>query len=108
MCEHDQVLDSIDNSLLLLSQAALEKRSPIDQTIMASNTQPWVVDYRNRKHIFIWFPSAQSISFDDFGTGPIQAQVWINIGMPQGTRMFITTATGPTEFMIRCTDETIP
>lgn len=91
-----------------ITKTLTEKRDPIDQTIMASNTQPWVVDYRNRKHIFIWFPTAQTIQFDDYGTGPVQAQVWMNIGMPQGTRMFITSATGLTEFMVRCTDETIP
>lgn len=96
------------DALKLIADNINENREPIDNTLVASNTQPWIVDYRNRKHIFLWFPTAQTLSFDDYCTGPVQAQVWMNIGMPQGTRMFITNATGPTEFMVRWTDEVIP
>lgn len=96
------------NTLQEIHESILQKRDPIDQTIMASSTQPWVVDYRNRKHIFLWFPTAQTVSFEDFGTGPVTAQVWMNIAMPPSTRMFITSSSALVEFMVRYTDEIIP
>jgi len=108
MHSHEHTDIEILKCLEDIASSLKQEREPIDATVMVSNTQPYVVDYRNRKHIFVWFPTAQTISVDDYGTGPVQAQVWINLGLQQGTRLLITSVTAPTEIFIRCTDEIIP
>lgn len=94
---------------LCLIEEILRHRTPIDLTVQISAAQPWFVDYHNRKHIFLWLPtSALSLSFEDYGTGTVQQQVWTNIGMPPGTRIFAPGNATTTPIMIRCTDEVIP
>jgi hypothetical protein len=87
---------------------AVRIRSHIDQTFQIGANTPFVVDYRQRKHIFIWSPTSISISVEDYGTGTIPAQQWINIGIKEGTQILapaFTTSTTP--LMVRWTDEVI-
>lgn len=84
-------------------------RPPIDKTFQISSSQPYIVDYQERKHIYIWLPSVSlTLSFDDYGTGMVQAQVWTNIAMPPGVRIFAPNNATTTPIMVRCTDEMVP
>ena len=109
MCDEKISLDQLDTlkqiERLLLSMATLP---PIDVTVQLSANQPWVIDYHERTHIFVWFPSTQTVSFEDFGSGTMQGQVWTNLGLPQGVRMFATGTTSTVPMMVRCTNEVIP
>ena len=91
-----------------LLEEVLITRTPIDMTVQISATQAWPVDYRNRKHVFLWLPVGLTLSFEDFGSGPVAAQQWVNVGIPPGTRMLAPGQANPTYIMIRCTDEVIP
>src|SRR6266581_3632542 len=84
-------------------------REPIDDTVSISSTSPYVVDYRNRKHIFIWLPATQTLSIEDYGTGTVQGQVWINIGIRAGVKIAAPNVTsGSVQMMVRCTDSGEP
>jgi hypothetical protein len=96
-----------DEKIELLKK--IDGRPPIDDHIVVSSVRPWYVDYRERKHIFIWLPTTQTLSFEEFGSGTVQAQIWINIGMPAGIKMLAPNVTsGTIDVMIRCCDEELP
>lgn len=102
--EQVELLQQIER--LLLSVAYLPY---IDETYLISATQPYVVDYKDRRHVFIWTPTSQAVSLEDFGNGTLAAQVWTNLGLPQGLKIYATGVTnGTVPIMIRCTNEVIP
>lgn len=109
MCEQQTALEQLDRlhkiELLLQSLAYFP---PIDETVQLSASQPWTIDYHERRHIFVWFPTTQTVSFEDFGSGTMQGQVWTNLGLPPGVRMFATGTTTTAPMMIRWTNEVIP
>ena len=97
-----------DNDALCKIYEEIRRRSHIDQTVQIGALTPYIVDYKQRAHIFIWSPTSISLSIEDYGTGTIPAQIWLNIGIRSGTSIFapsFTTSTTP--LMIRCTDEVI-
>ena len=84
-------------------------REPIDSLVQISATQPYVVDYKERKHVFLWLPSsAITLKFEDYGSGTVQAQVWTNLGMPAGIKVTAPNNSSTTPIMVRCTDEDVP
>jgi len=105
---NEQILEQLElfnNSLHQL----IAGRPPIFSVEQLSSTRPYIIDYKERKHVYIWLPSSSlALSFEDYGTGTIQAQVWINLGLPEGIRVFATAITsGTTPMYIKCTDEVI-
>ncbi len=107
MCTDQQHKEQIDK--LEEIKHALVKRPPIDETIEISATKPWIIDYHERRHIFIWLPTAQlTLSFEDYGSGIVPLQVWVNVGMPSGIRVTATGQTNNTAIMVRYTDEVVP
>ena len=84
-------------------------RPPIFSAEQFSSTKPYIIDYKERKHVYIWLPSsALALSFEDYGSGTVQAQVWTNLGLPEGIRVFATAQTsGTTPLYVKCTDEVI-
>ncbi len=102
MCTDQQHKEKID----LLQDIA--GRPPIDDHVTISAVKPWYVDYRERKHVFIWLPVTQTLSFEEFGSGTVQAQIWINLGMPKGIKMLAPNSSTLIDVMIRCCDEELP
>ncbi len=106
---HHETLDTLKQiERLLLS---LARQEPIDRMVAISSTQPYVINYQERKHVYLWLPSSSlQLSFEDYGTGTVSAQIWVNLGMPQGIRVYAPTITAPgvtTPIYVRCTDEVI-
>ena len=86
----------------------LKRNPPLDQTFQISAIAPYRVDYRERAHIFIWLPTSLTLSIEDYGTGIVPAQQWINIAIKAGTFVFAPLVTsGTATFIVRCTDEVI-
>ena len=105
----DQRLATIETLLAKSLKVELQAREPIDQSVYISATRPWIVDYRNRKHVFLWLPStALTLSFEDYGQGVVQAQSWVNLGLPVGIRVFAPNQSSDTQILLRFTDELIP
>jgi hypothetical protein len=107
LARHHEQLDTLKQiERLLLSMAIHE---PIDRVVQISAQQPYVINYLERRHVYIWLPSSSlTLSFEDYGTGTVSAQIWVNLGMPQGIRVFAPAVLAPTPIYIRCTDEVIP
>jgi hypothetical protein len=111
MCtDHEKRVENTLFNILERIEAATIHRPPIDDMVQLSSTKPYVIDYKERRHVYIWLPStALALSFEDYGSGTVQPQIWVNLGMPQGIKVFATAITsGTTPIFIRCTDEVIP
>ena len=91
-----------------LLKIQLQAREPIDKTVYVSATKPWIFDYRNRKHVFLWLPSALTLSFEDYGSGVVNGQQWLNLAMPTGIRVLAPGQSSPAPMMLRFTDEVVP
>ncbi len=83
-------------------------REQFDQTVMISATNPWQVDYRNRKHIYLWSGTGLTLSVEDIGAQTITANIWNDISHPHGTYLYAQGQATNVPVRIRQTDETLP
>lgn len=98
-------LEKIIDELKYLTAFFSEARDPIDFPIQLSSTMPWNVDYRNRKHLFIYSPVQLILSLEDYGTSTLFANTWHTLDFPPGMRIFATNQTNPVYAFIKATDE---
>lgn len=106
MCSDDQhreKMDKLDGIAKLLTH-----RDPYDQDIQISDAQKWPLDYKGYRHVFMWCPTALTLNLGLYGTGPVQAQVWVNLGLKPNTEIFTSGQTAPVTVRLRFTDEVIP
>lgn len=89
-------------------QKLLQNRDPFDMDIQISDSQGWPLDYHNRKHVFMWCPTTLTLNLGLYGTGLVQAQVWINLGIRPGIEIFTSGQASPVTVILRFTDEVIP
>lgn len=105
----EQRLATLELLTAKITKILLQEREPIDQTVFVSSSQPWTVDRRNRKHVFLWIPgNALTLSFEDYGSGVVNAQQWINVGIPNGIKMLASGQSTAVQILLRFTDEEIP
>lgn len=83
-----------------------KKDEPLFHTFQLG-TQPFRLNYKNRRHVFVYNYSTAAVTLaaSDGQTVILPPQVWSNMGFQQGTS-FTTTTTSLIE--IKCTDEVIP
>ena len=106
--EPENTLQAILDALTRIDKL-LTPRDPIDTLHMISSSNAYILDYRERKHIYFWLPStALTLSFGDYGSGLVQAQVWTNIGFPAAVPVLATGQVANTPIFVKCTDEVIP
>ena len=103
MCDAPEMLKSLEKIEKLLTP-----RLPIDKTIVINDNQPWVMDYREYKHVFMWLPQALTLVMGEYGSGPVQAQVWINVGLRPGTKITTSGQATSVPIVLRFTDEVVP
>lgn len=72
------------------------------------STMPYVVNYKNRRHIYIYNPGTVLTLTDTAGEWKqtLNPQSWTNVSIPNGTRL--TATTGPAVIKVKCTDEVVP
>lgn len=90
---------------LRLSQPIYDDMVPADVSVM-----PYIVNYRNRRHIFIYNTEVTAVTLSDNAgewTLTLQPQTWTFLGAPQGTQLKATTGTGVV-IRVLCTDEILP
>jgi hypothetical protein len=102
----DDIRDIFQHSVDQFLAELYKKNSPLSTTFQLG-TQPYVVDYKNRRHIFVYNYSTTTVvlTSNDGKVINLPPQVWSNLGFQQGTSLS-TTAT--TLLEIKCTDEVIP
>ena len=107
MCTDEQHKEKMD--ALHRIERLLTHRAPQDTTVMISDTQPWKVDTRGYKHLFMWIPGASlTMNFGEYGSGPVQSQAWVNIGMHGGYDIVTVGQSSPVPIKLRFTNEVIP
>jgi hypothetical protein len=106
MCTDDQHQEKL--TLLQQIKNRLDTRNNIDDTPLVSTVRPLVIDFKDRKHLFIWSANAITFSLEDLGQIAITANTWTNISFQQGMRLVPASQTTPVSVFVRATDETIP
>lgn len=97
--------------VLLIREQFLRTNDPQwdDNVPQDVSKQPYIVNYKNRRHIFIYNPAATPLTLKD-GTGEwtiaLAATSWNNVSIPNGTQL--TASSGPATIKVKCTDEVIP
>lgn len=87
---------------------AVNARHPIDSTIQISSTQPYIVDYKERKHLYLFSAVSLTLSLEDLGTMTVSPNVFTLIDFPQGYRLYATNITGTSTYIqVKATDEVI-
>ncbi len=101
MCseEHEKLLKAINKNT--------DKRVPLDAIYQISSTQPLIVEYKERRHLFIWSANALTLTLEDIGTLSVSANTWTNIGYTEGMRLTPASNTIVAVF-VRATDESVP
>ncbi len=91
----------------LLVKDLLKSRTLVDQNVQMSDSIGYLVNYQERKFVFLSSTTAFTLALSNGATYPVEANVWFNASFPRGT---ILTADGqsdaaPLMVLIRCTDE---
>ena len=86
-----------------------EYHQPDWRIAMISDTQPWIMDYKGYRHVYLWIPgNPLTFNLGDFGTGLVANQQWINLALPIGLEIKTSGQTTPVEIRLKFTDEVIP
>ena len=107
MCDSPELLKELEAIKKLLAPGQLKE--PNYQTIMLSDTQGWLMDYKGYKHVYLWIPGAAlTLNLGEYGTGPVQAQVWVNLGLKLGIKIVTSGTTNPVPVILKFSDEVVP
>lgn len=83
-------------------------REPIYVSSFVSATQPFIMDYHERRHALLWLPgTSYTFSCEDYGTVVVPASTWINLGLQPGIRMFIPAQAVTVQIIWKFTDSTV-
>ncbi len=85
-----------------------ERMEPLDKIASISSTYPITVDYRGRRHLYIFSPVALALQVDSIGTIPIFPGFWTDISFQAGMRLYAQNLANPANVQLRATDEYIP
>ena len=75
-----------------------------DQTI---GPQPYVINYKNRKHLFMYTPTSFTGTMQDLGTVSFVAGNWYNMSFRPGTTLTVTSVAS-VNVLLKATDEIVP
>lgn len=106
--QHEHQKMTVLNQIHQLVRDEIVAKTPENYTFNGIlNGQPFVLDYKNRKHIFLYQNSGASINLvnTEFGSIPLTDASWTNWPFPQGTKW---TLSASALLNIRCTDEVVP
>lgn len=103
--EQMQLLAKIEK---LLTHKEEHSADPISGTVLLSASRPWLVDYRERKHIYFWSATGESLTIEDYGNFVVPAENWILFDMPSSMRVTAPNETDPITLFVKWTDELLP
>ena len=106
MCTEEQHAEEMAAFAALQARLDLliRGRTPIDTFYNISTETGVILDYKGRKHIFLWTANALTLTINALGTLSVAAEVWTNLDFTVGLTLFSSSAT-PQMILIRCTDE---
>jgi len=103
MCSDEQHQELIAQ----LKKLAPAPKEPYFLTVLISDSQGWQMDYRGYRHVYMWLPQALTLNLGEWGTGPVQAQVWISLGIKTGIRIMTSGTTNPVPVILKFSDEVV-
>lgn len=82
-------------------------RDPIDTTAALSSSFPYIVDSSRRRRLYLFSPTAFTLSLADLGTLSVLPNTWTDITFPSGYRLYAqgVSVNAPLFVFIRATDE---
>ncbi len=104
--EQQAILERLDKVLASL-KARIEGRSPFQKVVMVSATTPIVLDYRDRKFVYLYSANALTLSLEDLGTIAIPANTWINISFSPGLFIYAQGQVANVPVFLKQTDDAL-
>ncbi len=101
------IMETTEEKLLRQIAESVERRDDIDASILISATQPYILDYKSRKHIFCFSANALTLTLEDVGTIAIPAGEWTEISFIAGMKITASAQATPVLLLVRCTDQII-
>jgi hypothetical protein len=95
------------DEIIRLLKLNVSERPWIDTTYSICDTQGFYLDYKDRKHLYLFSANALTLNLQDIGTLSVSANTWTDISFRQGLRLFTSGTTNPVLVYVRATDETI-
>lgn len=104
--QHQEKLAALKRieTLLVLS---IKGRQAIDRNYSVSDTQGFVLDYQDRKHLYIYSSAAITLVIQNIGTVAVSANAWTNLDFREGIKLFTNGTANPVNVLVRATDEVI-
>jgi hypothetical protein len=109
MCTEEQkrqetaLLESIDTGIKHL----VSQLGDLDQTVLLSSTQPWLLDYKHRRYVYGYSSVALTLTVEDIGTVSVAANSWTNLGFQENMRIYASGQAGTVAIFVRCTNNSI-
>jgi len=98
---------AIELMLAKLVEGMLQAHQPINYVVNVSSSSPYIVDFKGRKHVFVYGTSSANLTIDTVGAFTMPAATWTNLSFEQGTRIVNDSSTF-VPLYVRCTDEAVP
>lgn len=113
MCKEEtqhELMQRLANIETLLKHKEEHAADPISGTVVFSVSRTWLVDYRERKHIYFWSATGQILTIEDYGYFTVPAENWILFDMPDSARVTVPTLSGTSTatLFVKWTDELLP
>lgn len=107
---HEKLEKELADIKELIVHAQKRACDPLTDSLLLTDTRDWQVDYRERKHIYLWSPTGVGLSIEDLGTFNLPAEEWTLFDMQPGTRVLAPayTSSAPVFIFARYTDELLP
>ncbi len=113
MCDSPELLAALERIETALRFNGGNTTKPIeesfaDQDFLISNTQSTLyLDYKGRKHLYLYTATALTLQLNDMGTVAISANIWTEVSFRPVMQLFPTNQTNPVKVVIRATNEQI-
>lgn len=102
-----QHLRELFGELVTDVRATIHKASDPDFMDQTLGPQPWAIQYRNRKHIFMYAITTFTATIGELGSVTFTAGNWYNISFRAGIPITPTNPTSVT-VLFKFTDEIVP
>ncbi len=106
MSEKDLLLERLDEMIRLL-HLNVTQRPYIDQTYAVSQSRGFFLDYKERKHLYIFSHLSLTLAIGTIGSLTVPANTWTDISFPPNLQVFAVGQATATLVLVRATDETI-
>lgn len=83
-------------------------RAPIEQEVQISASVPFLVDYRDRRRLYIFSLTNLDLNAGEYGTLHVPASVWYELPLMQGTQLTAYNKANNQRIWFKATDEVIP